>query len=333
MNIKSKFGQFYTTNNEYILEGFSIPQDAKIIEPFVGSGELVKWSGRNDIESYDIDPKIETTIKDTLLDPPEYLDKFVLTNPPYLARNKNNNKKIYDLYDVDDLYKAFMKTIIDGKCAGGILIVPLNFISSEDNKVRDLFFHEYHITDMRIFEEKVFEDTDYTVCSFQFSKGKQETPFRATILPYNKTLDILLEEKYGWRVAGEIYRRHSPKYKIGRLLKGQNASTTLFLHAIDTGTAEGKIKLIPNHSIYEGISTDRAFATITTNYNIKNEEEVANRFNQKINSWRDKYHSLFLTNYRNSSKSYARKRISFDLCYSILDQIFSEIESDINLGQ
>ena len=47
------------------------------------------------IELYDIDPTSQSIIKrDTLNDIPEYNNKFVLTNPPYLARNKNKDKTI-----------------------------------------------------------------------------------------------------------------------------------------------------------------------------------------------------------------------------------------------
>ena len=38
------------------------------------------------------------------LNPPSYQDKYVVTNPPYLARNKSDNKQIYDLYQQNDLY-------------------------------------------------------------------------------------------------------------------------------------------------------------------------------------------------------------------------------------
>ena len=59
-------------------------------------------------------------------------------NAIYL-RNKNNDKTIYNKYSVDDLYKASILTFVEGNCEGGILIIPLNFFSGEDNKVRNLF--------------------------------------------------------------------------------------------------------------------------------------------------------------------------------------------------
>ena len=38
---------------------------------------------------YDIDPKNDkTTTKDTLLNPIDYTNKWIITNPPYLARKR-----------------------------------------------------------------------------------------------------------------------------------------------------------------------------------------------------------------------------------------------------
>ena len=48
MEEKKKLGQFYTTNQEYILNGFKIPNKIlNIIEPFAGNGDL-----KNFIDKY-----------------------------------------------------------------------------------------------------------------------------------------------------------------------------------------------------------------------------------------------------------------------------------------
>ena len=97
MSTKQKLGQFYTTNYKYILQNLSIPKNIKnIIEPFTGNADLLKFIDNIDsynIECYDIDPKTDKTIKrDTIKNPPDYNNKFVITNPPYLARNKSKDK-------------------------------------------------------------------------------------------------------------------------------------------------------------------------------------------------------------------------------------------------
>jgi hypothetical protein len=43
-NTKQKLGQFYTTNQDYILQDMYIPDDVKIIiEPFTGNGDLLNF--------------------------------------------------------------------------------------------------------------------------------------------------------------------------------------------------------------------------------------------------------------------------------------------------
>jgi len=172
---KKQLGQFYTTNYEYILSNMKIPNNVKtIVEPFVGNGDLLKFIKKTNykLEIYDIDPKITDTIKrDTLKNPPDYTDKFILTNPPYLARNKSKEKDIYEKYKCDDLYKCFITNIISNICQGGIIIIPLNFISSIRKAVIELrknFLQKYSVKIINIFEEQVFDDTRYTVCSIYF---------------------------------------------------------------------------------------------------------------------------------------------------------------------
>ena len=151
---KQKLGQFYTTNHQYILQGMEIPNNIDtIIEPFAGNGDLIYFikniNKKYDIECYDIDPKKDYIIKkDTILDPPNYNNKYLITNPPYLARNKSKDKFVFNKYNVNDLYKCVIKEILTNICLGGILIVPLNFWSSirnADIELRKLFLEKYDI--------------------------------------------------------------------------------------------------------------------------------------------------------------------------------------------
>ena len=44
----------------------------------------------------------------------------------------------------------------------------------------------------------------------------------------------------------------------------------------------------------------------------------------KNKNYRNKYNSLFLTNYRESKTNLARKRISFDLVYKIVEYVLDQ---------
>jgi hypothetical protein len=334
--MKSILGQFYTTNYDYILTNMGIPNDIKtIIEPFAGNGDLLNFIVNKEkyiIECYDIEPKQDYIIKcDTLDNPPNYENKFILTNPPYLARNKNTNKYLYDKYNCNDLYKCFITNIINNPCKGGIIIIPLNFISSirsNDIELRKQFLEKYNITILNIFEEQVFEDTKYSVCSIQFEpKNTGKTcEMLCSVYPTNIKLYVSLNELNKYTIGGEIYQLPmNKKYKIERATKtskNMNNITNILLKCIDdnidnkiqlkiVNDAERYIDNTPNLSA-------RSYATfiITPPIDINKQTQLVERFNDYLENHRKKYNSLFLTNYRESN-SIARKRISFELAFQI----------------
>jgi hypothetical protein len=349
---KKQLGQFYTTNYNYVLQNMRIPENIKdIIEPFAGNGDLLKFiyddagkdSHKYNIECYDIDPKHEYMIKqDTLMNPPNFDDKYVITNPPYLARNKCNTKVLFDKYDTNDLYKCFIKILIHSKCKGGILIVPLNFISSiriSDINLRKDFIQKYNITHINIFEEKVFEDTSYSICSFQFEESthdKEDYNTICHIYPENKIINFSLNDKNNYIIGGEIYNLcQNSKYKIERATKeytDYTYFTNILVKCIDDSIhnkiklsivdEEGKDKYIdktPNLSA-------RSFAilVIEPKVDLDQQKMLVEQFNEFINTHRNKYNSLFLTNYRESN-TIARKRVSFKLVYEICNYLLTTI--------
>jgi len=328
---KKQLGQFYTKNAEYILRGFVIPANVVKIEPFVGDGDLAKWGDIDEV--YDIDPKIKNAIiRDTLKNPPKYKDKYVITNPPYLAKNKNKDKSLYNKYKVDDLYKAFMISMIDGSVCGGILIIPLNFLCSQDTDIRNRLFMKYDVIKINIFEEAVFDDTDIPVCAIQFMRkelqmlgSSTETETEITSYPNNITFKHVFKKSENWMVGGELYNNKiKSNYKIGRLLKNGKDHTNLYLYAIDGGLPENRIRLEYRDTPFYGKISDRSFATITSNIKIENVEYVINSFNRIIEYYRIKYNSLFLTNFRNSTKHYVRKRLTFKLAFNIIQHILNK---------
>ena len=68
--------------------------------------------------------------------------------------------------------------------------------------------------------------------------------------------------------------------------------------------------------------TARTYATLIIEPKIEKDKQkqLIIKFNKYLEEHRKKYNSLFLTNYR-ESKDIARKRISFDLVYSITEYI------------
>jgi len=366
MGKKQNLGQFYTKNSEYILKNMitDMPETTCgriFVDPFAGEKDLLKWISKScrrkgmPIEAYDIDPKSEDVERrDSLLNPPDLKNKYVITNPPYRAKNKSKDKEIFECYKADDLYKASIKMIIgwdieeqnyndDKACDGGILIVPLNFFSDRSYQLREDFMTRYKVISLNIFEETVFKDTTYTVCAFNFCKMNKGSlqRFRVRIYPdylVNKevqnrgyhlrpTLSINNKFTIGYSLH-QMIQNKSNKIKVARLVKDREIEpgwkiSKLFLRAIDTGSNEGRIKLSFREDALYGKVSERTHATIILSEELTETEEktIIEKFNEILEEYRLKYHSLFLTNFRNSTASYARKRIEFKMAFNLISHI------------
>lgn len=343
---KKSLGQFYTTNYEYILQNVFIPDNVlTIIEPFAGNGDLLKFIEKNKyiVECYDIDPKHSYIIQqDTLLNPPSLNEKFVITNPPYLARNKSDDKDLFNKYKTNDLYKCFIHLLIQSNCLGGILIVPLNFISSvrkSDVELRQRFIAKYDIIIMNVFEEQVFVDTTCTICCFQFEPKKEalmseENEINCYVYPSKTNIKFALNSTNNYTLGGEIYNlEQTTFYKIDRATKLFDCRTNFTNIGVkcidDTATNQIRLFLVKTDEMDKYIdstlnlsSRSYALLIIEPQIAIEKQEKLIEQFNEFITIHREKYNSLFLTNYRENS----RKRISFGLVYEICNYLLTQIE-------
>lgn len=357
MSKKKELGQFFTKNSKYILNSlYSIlPFDHNIIvvDPFAGEEDLLKYVKKNrsnaETIAYDLDPKTENSIlRNSLLDPIDLEGKWVITNPPYLAKNKTKEKTPFLKYKTDDLYKCSLKMIGgfcgNSPCEGGIVIIPLNFFCDRDDTLRKWFLSKYVISSLRIFQERVFEDTNYTVCAFSFRKC-ENTMQRIKSVKFfpekeeeKKENGFRLSESEGYRIGAPFFqrvRRHKNiknRVRTERLVEVKPKTsgysiTRLYLKAIDTGTQKGRIKLEINPRPHYGKVSDRSFATILTSTPLtwSEEEEIVNKFNEMLEFYRKEYNSLILTNYRHSTAHYARKRIEFKTAFDMVECIMYEM--------
>ncbi len=343
---KKEKGQFYTTHSSYILEGFSLPSQSVrcILEPFAGKGDLLDWAKKKGwkgpIQAYDIEPKKEGTHQqDTLLEPPNYEQAWILTNPPFLARNKSQNKKIYDLYKINDLYKCFIRSVAQqNNCIGGLFIIPAGFFFSArhvDAQLRNEFLSNFKITKIKYFEETVFEDTTTTIVAFSFEKSMEplsEQVVEWWKLPSNERKLFRMDSKFKWIVGGELYHLPiEPTIKIRRTVRGQalqenEQQTFMTLNALDSGTPDKRISLLYHKGyIYDASESSRSFATLRILGKTLSEEEqiqICNAFNEFVEQKREETWSLCLPQFR-ESKEYARKRIPFELAYQIVNYLLT----------
>lgn len=108
-------------------------------------------------------------------------------------------------------------------------------------------------------------------------------------------------------------------------------SNIILLKAIDSGTERGKISLenIRQYDVDCLVSKESSrhmiYFIFKNKISILEQEKIIDIFNREIKKMRDKYSSLFLTNYRDNG----RKRISFDFAYKFVNYIyFNEINRE-----
>ncbi len=139
----------------------------------------------------------------------------------------------------------------------------------------------------------------------------------------------MLTKKNNYTIGGEIYILPlNDDYKIERATKKTKIKeniTNILLKCIDD-TPESLLgfKMVDDDDRFidntEKLSA-RSYATLVVNkkLTLKEQSILVDRCNEYIEKQRKKYDSLFLTNYRESS----RKRISFDLAFRIFNYILS----------
>jgi hypothetical protein len=219
-NHKKSLGQFFTTNCDYILQGFEQFIKNKIVsDPFAGNQDLIKWAINNNCQSaqgFDYDQKWvdnkNVFFNDSLNNPQEY--QFVCTNPPYLHKNKatKNIKETFFANEnsyYEDLYQIAVNSCMQS--SEGIMIVPLNFLCAKNSaKIREKFFSKFKIIKLNIFATQVFDDTTYNVISFYYkikNYDEEINKIDATIFPQSQKLTINLSKKSNWQFGGDFLKK------------------------------------------------------------------------------------------------------------------------------
>ncbi len=365
---KRKKGQYLTTKSDYILEGFEKFIDMKeVVDPFAGNGDLLKWASKNgaiNTIGYDIDKKFINNInifkRDSLLTSNKY--KFVITNPPYLYKNKADIKvktKYFNKFpEFDDLFQISIFSILNSQ--EGIIIIPLNFLSAENTrKIRTIFFNKFEIIKLNIFQEQVFEDTTYNVISFYYKKRKNyksNNVIKTRIFPARKETVTIINKNYGYKVGGKYFdkiKKYNNNLKIKRLTldmiqKGEKKATFSY------NSFNQKIKIKIDEKLYRKIanniillrSIDRKNNQSLGLYDIREESDIVligkktsrnmahliigNKLSIKIQLKIIEEVNKELTTIRHRYSSFFltnfrdnnRKRISFDFMYNLINYIY-----------
>lgn len=328
---KKELGQFYTTNSEYITEGLLdvFPKGSTIVEPCAGNWDLINLvKDKHKIEAYDLDPKNKQTKKrDSILSPPDYRGKWILTNPPYLHKTRTKERTVFEKYDTSDLYKASMITMLEAE--GGILIIPLNFLCDTDDDFRRRFLSKFVIKKLKVFEKPVFDDTTIPVVAFSFIKKENiDQTLNIIFLPKGNKMKFKVKYDEGYKIGIEIFNLKQSSVKMKKLTVKKEVPPLTYLHVrtIDSGTEQGKILMFLDREECFNRGDSTSYITITFNKHIplKYQKSLVKDFNKQLNSYRRKYNSMFMTCFKGCGRDMIRRRLNYTTVYTIISNILYE---------
>lgn len=326
-NSKQRLGQYFTSSADTLLCSFtSYVSGREVVDPFAGGGDLLRWAqshGAASTVGYDIDPSAPFPTRDSLLSPPTDGD-FIVTNPPYLSRNKAKGAytNIFNQYKQNDLYKCFLASLTHDS---GIVIIPSNFLSESSGAARKMFFSQYTIEYAEYWTEPTFADATTGVVIFAFRRlkfGESVITFDIKVMPEARTLTITLAPEYEYLPGKDFfdYIHGAPALNIRKGTAECPPNTQLVLGLLDRG------KYPQGLSIQTGaplLSNGKAFTTVQLwieggeNLSIEEQIILAHHFNETLRYFREKYAGLFLTNYMGANQ----KILPISYCYRLLSRI------------
>jgi hypothetical protein len=157
------------------------------------------------------------------------------------------------------------------------------------------------------------------------------------IYPAKISITTELNSGNNYLIGGDIYNLKTNiknTYKITRATSNNKdkLNTNILVKCIDDNkNSKIGLSFVDDTELYIDNTpnlSSRTYATliITPSIDEDKQKQLVDKFNTYLETHRKKYNSLFLTNYR-ESKDIARKRISFDLVYLIVEHILDNFDS------
>lgn len=323
-------GQFFTTNAERILSGWErYVAQCDVVDPFAGGWDLLNWArenGAKSVSGFDIDPKNEQTIfNDSLRNPPDLTDKFLISNPPYLASNKSKGqgKDIFEKYQQNDYYKCHLAALIESNVERGIMIIPSNFWCESSTKIRRLFFSHFRIIEAKYWTEPVFDNATTGITAFVFERGVTKlTPIK--FLPENRTTVLNTDNSFLIHGGDFLESIDNPRYHFNKL---SDINTKENILNIIVGTLDNG-RYSTGFHIYTGLPLLTPKTIITTfqitsptNFTQQQQTEAVHIANEILNQARNQYDSMFLSNYMGARQ----KIMSVSIANKVLSKAFEQI--------
>ena len=343
---KRELGQFFTRDSIWLrphIKSHILSLSKKYksaFDPFAGDGHLLKVSESFGFDSLgcDIDSFIsqrnDWQKNDSITNVIKHKDTFVLTNPPYLAKNSARKMKsemikyfergyVKGIVDsefsiLDDLFKiAIAKTINAYK--DSIWIVPESGIQD----IEKLPLWKKYLHSVTILEENPFTDTEHPVCVMIFS---QDNP-KQEIWKNNKKLGKWSELMNTHR----MFKKGSAKLVK---MKFNDPNGNLGFRAVDGTKEDGSMRI--RFCLGDDLNYPRESIKISSRHltyisvNLKESEllETIKIANSIIDKYRKSTHDVFLTAFMGNTKERERRRrLDYKLARVIFNRAYSELLS------
>lgn len=303
MATKQLLGQFYTTSNPFEdSDAFALwdsirPHGVKVLEPFAGSGCLYSYLDE-DWSGYDIEPKLDSIIKqDTIKDFPSGFE-VCITNPPYLAKTTISREKLNVIINHQDLYLDCIELMLRN-CDYVAAIIPSTFYNT--NLFRDRLIAWDKL------DREVFSDTDVPVGVAYFTPKAEKTKLY---------------------VNGKEIVKEAPK-NLKSPLSFNVANGNYVLSAIDST----KGRNIHIHNDVENFDREKYLKNTSRNYSLFYSpiELDIDKINSFIDEWRTKTNDFYLTSFKSTMKTGTyRKRMNFNILKWIVSECATFSSGTIN---
>ena len=331
---KKENGQFFTEVNPFALSPFQewfalLPPNARLLEPFAGSNNLIKMItdvfGEYTWGSFDIEPparnsfpQVSTLQRDTIQNMPTGFDA-IITNPPYLARNSATRSGIKFSPDnkYDDLYKFCLEKML-AKYDFVAAIIPESFMTC--GQFREKLFSVISLT------KNMFSDTDCPVCIAMFVP----LSLKRKTLSQNDFSIYRLNEKLGLCSEIEtIYRQLQSSVPRQISCRFNDKSGVIGLRGVDDSRS-ASIRFVRGEEINPDLIkvTSRAITRISTNVDLSAGEidAVILRANEILNDFRLSTNDIFMTSFKGLRKDGRyRRRLDFKKAGEILSLAISAV--------
>jgi len=309
------------------------------VDPFAGDGHLLALAGEMGFKTHghDIDPGRclangwgEAT--DSIRHVIHYTGGFVLTNPPYLAKNSAKRIKspmveyfspgfvpeisLKDLNVLDDLFKLAIERTVR-VYDDSVWIVPESGIQDLDQ----LQSWKSMLHSITILEKNPFSDTEHPVCVMVFSKTKplQEVWKNDTLLGTYDDLHRLHLQALAAPTSSVQMTFNDPNGSLGyRAVDGTKEDDSMrikFCRGEELGYGRHRIKVSSRHLTY--ISTSVPDAML---------DQVIDEANRRIEAYREATHDVFLTAFMGNTKNgQRRRRLDYHLSRRIFNAAFLSV--------